>query len=142
VQVKIIRPVNIKNGPIIPLSEVLKVRVFSKQFLDFYAPYQVIDGNYIGHFIPRENCIEYEEEKTYNEKQVKVMKDFHKKELEQAYQQKERAQQLVIELTESMKKKNAEINSLEFCVNVLAGSLSAMTEAFHKLKALEKFKNR
>lgn len=109
--------------------------------------FQIIDLNspFSGEFLRAEDCIEcidLPKQKTYSEKQVNVMKDFHKKELEQAYQQKERAQQLVTNLTESIKKRNAKIESLEYCVNVLAGSLHAMTEAFHKLKALEKFQNR
>jgi hypothetical protein len=139
VEVKIIRPVNVKNGPIIPIGEILKVRVFSKQLLDFNAPYQVIEGHYIGHFIPRENCIEYTGEKTYTENQVKVMKEYHKKELEQAYQQKERAQHLVTSLTESMKKKNAEIEKLNFFLEV---SRFGLEIAVLGLKDLNKQKNR
>jgi hypothetical protein len=140
-KIQTIKPVATKEL-IIPIGEVLKVRPFRTWPFDFDPPYQVIGGPYSGICISRECCINFENEKTYTEKQWKDLQDFHKKELEQAYQQKERAQHLVTNLTESIKKRNAKIESLEYCVNVLAGSLHAMTEAFHKLKALEKFRNR
>jgi predicted enzyme involved in methoxymalonyl-ACP biosynthesis len=82
----------------------------------------------------------FPKEKTYTEKQVNVMKEFHHVELAQAYQQKARAQQLVIDLTESIKKKNAEIEHLEYFITSLTLSLKLSSDYVVKLRSqLQKF---
>jgi hypothetical protein len=77
----------------------------------------------------------FPQEKTYSEKQVNVMKEFHQRELAQANQQKARAQQLVIDLTESIKKKNAEIEHLEFFITSLTLSLKLSSDYVVKLRS-------
>lgn len=126
------------RGNVLKAGKFFQARKLVEVPFQFNSPFQIIDGEFSGIKVPYENAIEVENEKTFTEKEWNDMENHYMHEFDKEREQKERAQQLVQELTETIKKKNAEIERLDFCVNVLAGSLQAMTEAFHKLKKWEK----
>jgi hypothetical protein len=137
-KIKLIKDLNLIAGPIIPKGEICTVRVFSKTPVQFNAPYQVIDGNYSGHFIPREYCIDHPEEKTYSLKALQKIENYHIANFEKERQAKDRAIELVTNLSKQMVKKNAEIEKLEFCVSALSIGLSASSEAIAILRETAK----
>jgi hypothetical protein len=80
-----------------------------------------------------------EPEKVYTEKQWNDMENYYGARLAKEREQKDRAQQHVINLTESIKKKNDEIEKLNFFLEV---SRFGLELAVLGLKDLNRQKNR
>jgi hypothetical protein len=119
-KVKMIK--NQKVNPVVELQKgtIFEVRVFSELPLQFNAPFQIIDGDHSGIIIPREYCIEVKDEtKALTESDWKAREDYYLARLNKEKEEKERAQQLIRDLTEQLKLKNKEIGKLEFFLNAL-----------------------
>jgi hypothetical protein len=136
-RVKLIKNVNIHRGPIIPKGEVCNVRVLQSVPFQINPPYQIIDGDYSGHVVSRECCIEVSNEKTFTEDEVKAIEAVHLAKLEKLSAEKDRAIDLVTSMSKQMVKKNAEIKKLEFYVSALSIGLSASSEAIQVLREKE-----
>jgi hypothetical protein len=137
-EVKVIKDINIQNGPIIPKGEICKVRVLVTQFMEFNAPFQVIEGKYSGHMIPRKYAVEHSNEKMFTTDQVKSIENYYKALLDKERAAKDRAIEMVATLGQQIVKKNAEIEKLEFCVSALSIGLSASSEAIAILRETAK----
>lgn len=98
--------------------------------------YEIVDGEYKGSFVFEKDVEKVVAEFTFEE--VKAIESVHLAKLDIERAAKERAQELVKGLTGTLNQKNHEIETLNFCINILAGSLKASCEAIHKLRDLEK----
>jgi hypothetical protein len=137
-QVKVIKHVNLHWGPIIPKGVVCNVRVLQTVPFQINPPYQIIDGDYSGHIVSRECCIEVSNEKTFTEDEVKAIEYVHLAKLDKEVAAKNRAIEMVASLGQQIVKKNAEIEKLEFYVSALSIGLSASSEAIQVLRGKEK----
>jgi acyl-[acyl carrier protein]--UDP-N-acetylglucosamine O-acyltransferase len=139
-QVKLIKAVNIINGPIIPKGEVCTVRIFATVPFQFNPPFQIINGRYSGHMIPQGSCIEFSNERTYTEEEVKKIEKVYREIIEKEQQAKEKAVQLAANASKKLVEKNKEIEKLEFYVSALSIGLSASSEAIKVLRNTEPYK--
>jgi hypothetical protein len=94
------------------------------------------DGFLKGAAVPKLVCEVVQE--TYTEKEVKAIEDVHIAKLNKEREQKERAQQLVRELTEQINLKDKKIIKLDFFMNAYMHTLNLATQ---KLKELRKAQN-
>jgi predicted RNase H-like nuclease (RuvC/YqgF family) len=74
-------------------------------------------------------------EKVYTEKEWNDMENYYMALLDKEREQKNRAQQHVINLTESIKKKRAEIEQLEYFITSLTLSLKLSSDYVVKLRS-------
>lgn len=115
---------------------IVEARLFSTLPFQFNAPYQITDGPQSGVIVPRENCIEIQEdEKKLSQTEWMAMENYYLAKLNNEKEQKEHAQQLARDLTEQIKLKNKEITKLEFFLNALRGTLIFF--AFHNKESKE-----
>jgi hypothetical protein len=82
--------------------------------------------------------IELEDKKTFTEKEVQAIEQVHLAKLEKLSGEKDRAIELVTNMSKQLVKKNAEIEKLEFYVSALSIGLSASSEAIQILRGKEK----
>ncbi len=97
-------------------------------------PYQIINGNYSGVVVPRENCIVLSEEKTITEKEHNQVKYHYIAKLTNAVEEKKRAQQMVRDLTAQINNKNKEIEKLTFFLDCSSLALQVSCQAIETLK--------
>lgn len=135
-KIKIIKKTPVPNRITgLAIGEEYEARHFpSGNLLPINNPYQIIDGNYSGVVVPRENCIVLLEEKTITEKEHNQMKNHYIAKLTNAIEEKKRAQQIVHELTAQINNKNKEIEKLTFFVECSNLALRASCQAIETLK--------
>jgi hypothetical protein len=97
--------------------------------------YKVVEGKYEYCFIQSEFCERIFGEKTFTEKEVKAIENYHLAKFDKERSLKEQAQELVKGLTEKLNHKNDEIKKLN---SYLALSVITLEMATKRLKDLEK----
>jgi hypothetical protein len=143
VKVKIIKSFRILNPKNINFSpgetySVRQLQIHNQLFNQTKTVFQIIDGDQTGENIPFEYCIVVEEEKIFTQKEVQAIEQVHLAKLEKLSAEKDRAIDLVTNMSKQMVKKNAEIEKLEFYVSALSIGLSASSEAIQVLRGKEK----
>lgn len=106
----------------------------SDSFLAINRPFQIIEGEHSGVIVPREYCILVEEQKRYSEKDWNLVKNHFTASLDKEKQEKERAQQMVRDLTAQINNKNKEIEKLNFFLNCSNLALVASCQAIETLR--------
>jgi hypothetical protein len=134
VKVEVLENVYFPLGNVIEKGEILKV--IETNFLGTPS-YKVVEGKFTDCILRINNAVKIDEE-IYTEKQWNDMENYYMSELDKVRAAKERAQELVKGLTETLKHKNNQIDTLDSCVNVLAFIVKYSAEAIEKIKNLEK----
>ncbi|MBU5406655.1 hypothetical protein KQI08_12185 [Paraeggerthella hongkongensis] len=106
----------------------------SDSFIAINRPFQIIEGEHSGIIVPREYCILVEEQKKYSEREWNDMENEYMAALDKETREKERAQQIVRELTAQINNKNKEIEKLTFFLNCSSLALRASCQAIETLK--------
>lgn len=86
-KIKIIKDLKSTSGWI-RKGEIYKVRIYCDLPFQFNAPYQIIDGAFLGEMIPRKNCIELPKERSYSEKEWNDLENYYMKELDKEREEK------------------------------------------------------
>lgn len=94
----------------------------------------VTDGYFKGVGLPAHALTFVTEEKTFTKKEVEAIEKVHLAKLEKERELKELSQQLVKNLTEKLKQKNAEIDHLKYFITSLTLSLKLSSEYVMKLR--------
>lgn len=103
-EVKIIKELKVNKGRLINIGQILPVRYFPDGLLlSVNRSYQVIEGEFSGCTIPKEYCIEINQEKTFSEKEWNDMENHYLKQLDYERQKNERLIQAVASLTAAIK---------------------------------------
>jgi hypothetical protein len=143
-KIKLLKDTPINENISICKGQIFTVRPLLKStgnlFSGFQQGFQILNDNcqFQGEFLPKENCLEITDEITFTQQEVKVIESVHLAKLDIERAAKERAQELVKGLTETLKQKNKQIEMLDSSVNVLAIVLNHASAAIEKIKDLEK----
>jgi hypothetical protein len=132
--VKTIRPIEF---PKIIIPEGIELTVLPLFFLGEEA-YKVTEGFYKNYIFKANHCTPINDQKVYTEKEMKAIESVHLAKLDKERAAKDRAIDLVTNMSKQLVKKNAEIEKLEFCVSALSIGLSASSEAIQVLREKEK----
>jgi hypothetical protein len=139
-KIKIIKSIRLGNHSVMRPGEVFEARRLPTGSLLTLpgTPYQIIEGAFSGVEVPIENCILISDEKIFTQKEVQALENVHLAKLEKLSAEKNRAIDLVTNMSKQLVKKNAEIEKLEFCVSALSIGLSASSEAIAILRETAK----
>lgn len=127
-KIKIVKSIQGPKGLFIKAGKMFQARKLMEVPFQFQPPYQIIDGEFSGIKVPYESAIETEDEITYTQKEWNDMENHYMHELDKEQEQKERAQHLVTNLKAIMKRKNIEIEELEFDKFIYSSALKAAIE--------------
>ncbi len=135
-EVTTLRDLNQTTCGRIKKGEVFKVRKLGNPSLIYPNAwvYQIIEGKHSGSRIPPEFCLEIEGSRTFTEKEWNDMENEYMAALDKEKQEKERAQQMVRELTAQINNKNKEIEKLNFFLDCSNLALVASCQAIETLR--------
>jgi len=120
---------------LIKKGDLYKVRPVYTTPLSEDTPFEVIEGPRTGMLIPSENCREAIPEIRYTEKEFNAVKKVLMDELKEEIDKRKRAEELVGGLTKAINKKNNEIRSLKYFVEVVTLALDAAAKAIEQLRS-------
>ena len=102
--------------------------------INFNQPYQVIEGEFSGTIINREQAIEIDKEKAYTENEWNDMKSYYLEELDKEREKSGRAYDTIQNLTLQLCKKNKEIEKLEFYLEALAKGMKIAGDTIREMR--------